>query len=50
MDIKAFDRILRRIIVLGHQIETPFAGEPDRKRQTKPICAGQAAWSLASRS
>ena len=29
MDIKAFDRILRRIIVLGHQIETPFAGEPD---------------------
>ena len=22
----------------------------ERKRQTKPICAGQAAWSLASRS
>ena len=39
MDIKAFDSILRRIIVLGDQIETPFAGEPDISRMW--ITAGQ---------
>ena len=39
MDQKASERFVRRIIILGHQIESPFSGEPDILRTW--VTAGQ---------